>query len=415
MRSPQTFRRRLCVTLVLATMTATAHAADRPAGDQLTLRNGSKLRGVLFEQSDKSVTLLVSAKWLSVANAKLHQTAQPQNTDGHKAGLEQAVRRLKAEQPPVGDAAFAAFLKQQLDDAEAELAKAGQFEPEFLWLTLPIKDVARVESVSTEHRQLLAWAWTEQLDRAETRLADELSRELKARNVSPVGWPLPFIERLPVREQPDDEWAARRALAEYSLGGRLEFQGTGDVLARTGQELQPADVGQWLVELLRSQLQSQLGELLGEGKPAKKGTDNAARNESLKKAIQTAEAEKRTSFRMTRLELASDFQQATVTTEFVARLTDGSWRTVFRHFERADAKQARPEIEKRIQDDPQVKQALELTRQLGLTAEVQIQQAIRFGAATMTAQQAANSQFAAFRDIYSASLVRPPLSIPPQK
>ena len=85
---------------------------------------------------------------------------------------------------------------------------------------------------------------------------------------------------------------------------------------------------------------------------------------------------------------------------------------VFQHTERADAKQARPEIEKRIQDDPQVKQVLELTRQLGLTAEGQIQQAIRFGAATMTAQQACDREFAAFRDIYQSSLVRPPLSVP---
>ena len=169
------------------------------------------------------------------------------------------------------------------------------------------------------------------------------------------------------------------------------------------------------IELLKGQLQSQLGDLLGEAKPVKKAADNAARSESLKKAIQTAESEKRTGFRITRLELASDFQQATVTTQFVGRLADGSWRTVFQHSERADAKQARPDIEKRIQDDPQVKQVLELTRQLGLTAEGQIQQAIRFGAATMTAQQTCDREFAAFRDIYVSSLSKPPLTIPSDK
>lgn len=417
MLAPRMSRRLwLRIAFVLTLIPMAANAADRSAGDQVTLRNGSKLRGVLFEHSDKLLTLLVSSKWLSTVNAKLSLTAHPQNAEAHKTGLQQAVRRLKAEPPPAGDAAVAAFLKQQLEDAKVELAKADNFEPEFLWLTLPMKEVARVEPALAEHRQLLAWAWTEQLDRAETRSADELSRELKARNVSPVGWPLPFIERLPVREQSDDEWSARRALAEYALGKRLDFQGTGDVLARAGQEIQQADIGPLLVELLRSQLQSQLGDLLGEGTPAKKVlADNTARNESLKKAIQTAEAEKRTGFRVARLDLASDFQQATVTTQFVARLSDGSWRTVFQHTERSDAKQARPEIEKRIQDDPQVKQVLDLTRQIGLTAEGQIQQAIRFGAATMTAQQAVNSQFASFRDIYSSSLVRPPLSVPPQK
>ncbi len=396
---------------VLVTFAVTADAADRPAGDQVTLRNGVKLRGVLFEQPDKSVTLLVSAKWLLVTNAKLHQSSRPQTVAANTAGLEQAVRRLKAEPPPAGDAAVSAFLKQQLEDAQAELAKADQFDPDFLWLILPMKDVARVDAATPEHRQLLTWAWAEGLDRAEARSGEELSRELKARNVSPVGWPLAFIERLPAREQTDNEWAARRALADYALGQRLDFQGTGDVLARTGKEAQ-ADAGPLLVELLRQQLQSQFGDLLGEPRPAKKGRDNAANAESLAKAIQTAESEKRKGFRVTRLELASDFQQASVTTQFVAQLADGSWRTIFQHSERANAKQVRPEIEKRIQDDPQVKKVLDLTRQLGVAADGQIQQAIRFGAATMTAQQSCDSQFASIRDIYLVSLIRPPLSVP---
>ena len=398
----------LRIAVILTAVTSTAHAADRLAGDHLTLRNGSKLRGVLFEQSDKSVTVLVSAKWLSMTNAKLHQTAQPQTVAAHKAGLEQAVQRLTAEPPPAGEA-VAAFLKQQLEDAQAELDKADDFEPEFLWLTLPMKDVARVDAATPEHRQLLTWAWAEGLDRAEARSVEDLSRDLKARSVSPVGWPLPFIERLPAREQTDNEWAARRALVEYALGSRLDFQGTGDVLARTGKEAQ-ADAGPLLVELLRQQLQSQFGDLLGE-RPAKNGRDNAAKAESLAKAIQTADTEKRNGFRVTRLDLAIELQQATVTTQFVARLADGSWRTVFQHTERADAKQARPEIEKRIQDDPQVKKVLELTRQLGVAGDAQIQQAIRFGAATMTAQQSCDREFATFRDVYLPSMVRPTLSV----
>jgi hypothetical protein len=403
----------LRILLVFGMFAATADAADRLAGDHITLRNGSKLHGVLFERSDKSVTLLVSAKWLSATNTKLHQTARQQTIADNTAGLEQAVRRLKAEPPPAGNAAMAAFLKQQLEDAEAELAKADDFEPDFLWLTLPMKEVTRVEAASPEHRQLLAWAWTEPLDRAETRSVDELSRELKARNVSPIGWPLPFIERLPAREQSEDEWTVRHALARYALEQKLDFQGTGDVLVRTDKDA-PADVGQLLVELLRKQLQSQLGDLLTEPRAAKngRGLDNAARAESLKKAIQTAESEQQIGFRVTRLDFANDVQQATITTEFVARLGEGSWKTIFQHTERADTRQVRPEVEQRIQNDPRVKQVLDLTRQLGVVDDGQIQQAIRFGAATMAAQQACNGQFAAFRDIYLTSLVRPPLSVP---
>lgn len=395
---------------VLVAIASIAKGADRPAGDHVTLRSGSKLRGVLFEQSPQSFTLLVSAKWLSAANAKLHQTARPQTIAANKLGLEQALRRLKSEPLPA-EVAVAAFFEQQLEDVQAELAKVETFAPEFLWLTLPMKDVARIEASTAVQRQLLTWAWAEQIDRAENRPEDELIREFKARNVSPTGWPLALIERLPVRDQTDDEWAARRALIEYAIGPKLDFQGTNDVLARTDKDL-PVDAVPLLVEMLSKRLQSQLGDLFAEPNVGQKarGLANAAKAESLRKAMQTAESEKRSGFRVTRLEFADDFQQASISTEFIARLGKDSWRSVFQHTERADAKQARPEVELRIQNDPRVKQVLDLTRQLGVAADDQIQQAIRFGAATMTAQQTCNSRFTAFRDAYLISLVRPPLS-----
>lgn len=395
---------------VLVAITSIAKGADRPAGDVVTLRSGSKLRGALFEQSPQSLTLLVSAKWLSAANAKLHQTARPQTIAANKLGLERVLRRLKTDPLPA-EAAVAAFFEQQLEDVQAELAKVETFDPEFLWVTLPMKDVARVEASTAAQRQLLTWAWAEQIDRAENRSEDELIREFKARNVSPTGWPLALIERLPVRDQADEEWAARRALIEYSLGPKLDFQGTNDVLARTDKDA-PVDAVPLLVEMLSKQLQSQLADLFAEpgvGKGAR-GDANASKTESLRKAVQTAESEKRTGIRVTRIEFTGDFQQASISTEFIARLGKDSWRPVFQHTERVDAKQPRPEAEQRIQNDPRVKQVLDLTRQLGVGADDQIQQAIRFGAATMTAQQVCNSRFAVFRDVYLISLVRPPLS-----
>ena len=386
-------------------------AVSKPATDQVTLRSGIRLRGMLFETGGESTTLLVSSSWLKTTNAKLLESARAKTAANHTAALERLIERLNAEMAREHPAPLANFLKQQLESAREELNDAEKSPLEFVWLTFTPRELERTEPTTLEQRQLLAWSWSEKLERPEMREAEDLQKELKARAVVPVQWPITLIERLPARDQSDQEWAARLAITEYAHSKPLDFQGTGDVLARAGKEVQAAEMGQLLVEILRGQLQSQLGDLLGDAKPVKRATDNAARAESLNKAIQTAESEKRTGFRVTRLELAGDFQQVTVTTQFMARLADGSWRTVFQHTERTDAKQARPEIEKRIQDDPQVKQVLELTRQLGLTAEGQIQQAIRFGAATMTAQQACDREFAAFRDIYLSSLARPPLTI----
>ncbi|HLQ45669.1 MAG TPA: hypothetical protein VK137_13115, partial [Planctomycetaceae bacterium] len=384
----------------------------------------ARLRGMLFGRQDSSTALLVSAKWLKTANASLLDAQQAKTIAEHKAALEQLAQRLDAELALERPAAMTAFLKQQRDDAQDELKQADRFTPQFLWLTFIAKELDHIEPTTPERRQLLAWAWNEELDRPETRDADDLQRELKARAVAPVSWPLSLIERLPAREQTDEEWAARLAIVEYAVDKPLDFQGTGDLLVRAGRDA-PVDLAPLLVGLLRKQLQSQLGDLLGEPRPPQAASPKnkkaalgesgqqvgPALAESLKTAIQVAESEKGRGFRVTRMQQSDDLSAVTVTTQFVARLPNGSWEIVFQHSDRADAKQARPELEQRIQQDPQVKGVLDLTRQLGGAADAQIQQAIRFGAATMSAQTTCDRQFASFRDIYLKSVARPPLSI----
>ncbi len=408
------------VLVAVASLIALSFAADKPKGtpttrpvvDQVAARGGPKLRGMLFaHRDDKSVTLLVSTKWLKGTNAEWLATQKRKTLDDHSLALQQAIERLDRGLAIVHPDGLQAFLKQQRDEIQEDLDNVEKFEPEFVWITLTAREVERVEPTTAERRQLLAWAWTEKLDRAETRDADDLQKELKARAVEPVSWPLSFVERLPARDQTDNEWSARLAIAEYALSTPLDFQGTGDVLIRAGRDVQ-ADFAPLLVNMLRKQLQSQLGDLFGESRPTAPKNNKAANAESLKTAIQAAESEKRRSFRVTRMQQAEDLSAVTVTTQFVARMSDGSWEVVFQHNERADAKQARPDAEQRIQQDPQVKKVLDLTRQLGGAADDQIQQAIRFGAATMSAQSAADREFAAFRDRYLKSLTKPPLAKP---
>ncbi len=412
-------------------------AADRNQGavmhrspvDQVAMRGGPKLRGMLFATSeDKSATLLVSAKWLKEANAKLFENQQRSTITAHSAGLEQLVKRLEVELAREQPVAVTRFLKQQLEDAQAELKQAATYEPQFVWFLLGAREIERLEPTTAERRQLLAWAWNEELDRPETRDAEDLQRELKAHAVEPVSWPLRLIERLPAREQTVDEWAARLAIVDYAVEKPLDFQGTGDLLVRAGRDIQ-ADFAPLLVGLLRKQLQAQLGDLFAEPRPpqpASPKNNKAALAESLRPAIQAAESEKRRAFRVTRMQQADDLSAVTVTTQFVVQLPNdltslpaqarrasegGSWEIVFQHTDRANAKQARPDLEQRIQQDPQVKQVLDLTRQLGGAADANIQQAIRFGAATISAQTACDREFASFRDIYLQSLARPPLSL----
>ena len=65
----------------------------------------------------------------------------------------------------------------------------------------------------------------------------------------------------------------------------------------------------------------------------------------------------------------------------------------------------------RIKEDPQVKQILGLTSQLGLGAGGQLDQALRQGAATEVAMQNASGDFYTFLSQHTRSLDGPPVPV----
>lgn len=93
-------------------------------------------------------------------------------------------------------------------------------------------------------------------------------------------------------------------------------------------------------------------------------------------------------------------------------MPNGDWEVVWSHREAQDATKPRADVEAKIAADPQVKQVLDAVKSFGFGADDQIRQAIRFGAATMAAQQAADARFFEFRDRYLKQLDSPPLIWP---
>ena len=129
--------------------------------------------------------------------------------------------------------------------------------------------------------------------------------------------------------------------------------------------------------------------------------------------MKAAEAEKISGFRVTRSEEDLAAKRVAVETRFVARMPDGSWKTVWQRVETADASKARPDVEQQIMQDPQIRTALELVKSFGLGGEEQVKMAIRFGAATQEAQKQADSLFFEFRDRHLHRLDGPVLRIAP--
>jgi hypothetical protein len=245
----------------------------------------------------------------------------------------------------------------------------------------------------------------------EQRSVTSLRKDLEKQGIDPARERVDLAARLPIRRQSESEWAARQALVEYQLRTPLDFQGSGDVLIRTGEGAAAADVGQLIVAALKSQIDNVLSDLLNE-----KGTVPRATSQdeatSFKPAIAAAEKADARGFRVTRVVPDAASGQVRVETQFVARLAAGNWKTVWGHSEQADATKVDPDKLEQIAADPRVKQALKLAESAGLGGESAIQQALRIGAATQQAQKQADSRFLEFRDRYLQHLDSPLLPLP---
>lgn len=381
------------------------------AVDIVTVKAGQTFRGaVLNRQSDGSLTMAVSRAWLEKADPKEFARQVDRTNTFERDAWSDTKRRIDHELANSPDGSrLVFFLKHERERMEKLLEQSKSSSSSFFLIDVPADHISKVHPAPDDAKKLAILAWNEGLEAVETLPATTLQKQLKEAGVALDG-PLPDLSSmLPAQLQSDDEWSARMAIAEYTFTEPLDFQGYEDVLIRTeaGKQINLTAV---LPKLLTGQVNTLLGDLLNPGTSPQRNAQPSAETSSLKSAIAIAEKSHLRGFRVTRLHLHPDFLTVGVETSFVAKLSDGTWRTIWQQEESANGAQLRPEEEARIADDPQVKTLLDSLKALGLGDDVA--QAVRMGAATMSAQQSAESGFFEFRDRYVDRLDGPPLLVP---
>ncbi len=405
--------------------TRSGTASARLAVDVVKLKSGQTLRGTVARmEPDGSITLALEREWLRKANPALLATTEAEEARTRTAALEQLRDRLQHELTKTpADSGLATFLRVEQKRIAGLLANAAagsresappqsgsthSTRPQFVFVELPKKKIARITPASIAHKQIAGWSWYERLPHVESRDAEELARELQHRHIDPTQ-PLPDMsDRLPLRLQDEREWSARIAIVSSALGKPLEFQGTGDLLVRADHAKNADDLAPLIAKMFGGQVDSLFKDLLNEGR-ATAATPQSS-NAWLEPAIREAEKEKARAFRATRVDLSLERHQATVNSVFVVQLANGKWETIWSDHAVEDGSQARPAAEANITGDPQIKSALALLKSLGAGGDDQVGAAIRMGAATMAAQQTVNNHFAAFETPFLRQLDGPPLS-----
>lgn len=387
-------------------------AAARLGVDLVSIRGGARLRGaVVRRDADGALVMAVTRDWLKTAHPELLAAQEAQEATERKAALTVLRDRIQTwleERKDQQRLAF--FLKQELERVESELERFDEqpaLPTQFVLLSIPAADVVRVLVQPAKRKQVALLAWRERLPDVETSSVEDLERALAERNVDVTADVVDLSDRLPPQPQDEREWAARQAICEYHYIEAIDFQGTGGLLVRSGQPQGRGDMAKLLPKLLQAPLAGGLGDLLEpSGKP--KGKE-----QPFEAATRAADQEGLRGVRVTRVKQNLAARRVWVETRFLARMPDGEWETAWVHTETMDASQPRPDLEKRIAADPQIRGALELMQSLGLAAGNEpIELAVRFGAAVMQAQQAADGRFFQFRDRCLRRLDAPPWQWP---
>lgn len=391
---------------VLAAVLMVPGLAAAAGTDVVRLADGDSIRGQVVRQAaDGTLRVAVRRAWLEQAEPRLARQAAAEEAGQTRAALEQLAGRIDsmlAAPPGRFDESLLALLRREHARVTGMLEADAATLPQFIWLSLAGNRVRGVERAEPAWRQLVQWGWHEDLDRVETLSQRDLARALEERGVDPAAPPPSLVDRLPPSPQSDDQWQARVALLEDAYGKSVTFQGTGDIVVRSDQEV----TVEALLPVVTQMLSGDVGGLLdllgggGGGRPA------VAEDRWLASARRQAGSDGH--FRATRVQTKPEQGVVDVESAFEVRLADGTWATVWRDRQRVDATQPRAGLEERIAGDPRVGQALQAIKAFGAIDEAALTEAIRFGAATMEAQEGIDMRFAAFRSDHTLRLDSPP-------
>jgi len=378
------------------------------AVDRVTHPSGTELRGLLYGKTPGGELWFVCRRaWLRAAAPELAVVLEKEQNDREWDLRVALLKRLAAWRkgfPGEGpDSPLGSYIDEQITLMDPGLGEEGPAgKGRFVLIRLPAAQSRRLVSAPFQARKLLLVAWRENVDNAETLSAKELDRLLKKDGIAWDREEVDFQEKMPgMPVESETDWELRQAFMAYNLGPKLRLQGMGDMVLEAGP-LGAGGLEKLLGQIGPDIFSKALGDLLGgaPGQPAegKKGVEQARR---------VAEGKGLSQFRLTRMQPDTQTLRVVVDDQLQARLPRQGWTVIYRHTINADASIPRPGLEGVIAKDPQVGPLLEKFRQFGLGDKLDM--AVRFGAATMAAQEAGEANFQNFLRKAGRRVDGPPL------
>ncbi|MCH2181845.1 MAG: hypothetical protein MK108_07560 [Mariniblastus sp.] len=373
---------------------------NRLGVDVANLSNGKRLYGVLLGKTDRGeVKIAMEREWLKRTHRDLYDLYRAAEVTARQKSTEQLTQRIdRWAQQRAGDALLSTFLEDEKKRIESGNTQPGN-EPQFIVAVIPQDQVRNVFVQPTERRKIVGLAWQNELANPTTTSTTLLRKRLEEKQVDIQNEQVNLARELPPTPQTDKEWSAKVALVEHVFRPPLEYQGTGTMLFRSGEQ---ADARNLLGPLLGQQnpLTRQLTDQLGLGTPPVKD-----KPDWWKTAREGAEREGYNGVFVIRMTQDYTSPEVKVDGYFFAKHVDGSWFEVAHLQAASNVNQESEQALQRLRQEPQVKQIFDTLNQLGLPGgNAQIELALRHGAATQTSLAKLRDQFEKLLGNYTGQL-----------
>ncbi|AMV40100.1 hypothetical protein [Planctomyces sp. SH-PL62] len=369
-----------------STGNAPAPASASPTiGDRVVLRDGQVVLGLVTSSAAGprvGFDMLVRRDWAE-AHVPEHAARWARNAATmSKPALAERRRRLEAwrgerSRAAGGEDRIVAWIDAELkrmDDPESRDA------PLFS-VRIPRDGCRSAERGSDSGRRMLALGWLCSLPDVEDRPIAEVRDALESRGFAVEGGEIPPLDRLlPIVEEPESKWLARRAATELAVEPGRRFIRYNNLLMPDQGDGRPADAG-----IDPSMLLGEIGKLLD---------PNAGAVDPLAPALERIAAQGGSGAVVTRLELAPDLSRVMVEVALWVRGPRG-WDNYGSRNVIVRPEDVEPAAGADLARDPQIQSVFNIAESLGLgavTGEMK-DRSLRIGAATSRALALARSSF----------------------
>ncbi|MGB2499078.1 MAG: hypothetical protein ACPIA2_05250 [Mariniblastus sp.] len=397
--------------------------------DEVITSDGKRFYGIILKNTNRDgLTMMIRRDWLEKTHPEFYRTHLTNESQTEIQAMTKHLFRLEAWWKSRKDnPELVTFVDREMERVEKQREarqknQATELQP-FTLLNFPTTQLRKIYQQTPDRHHMAGIAWKHDIDRVTSRSIKAIQRDLESKNIDWKQESFDLSDKLTIsQEQSEEQWRARIALIEYQLCQPLDFQGTGSLLVRiepNQANLMPGDINAMLKQLMNANMQSDLSSLM-KGNPlfnelgiGNKFKNNQPEQESnwWQDAAKIAESEQINGFLTARVSNQTTGNDARVELCFFAFIKPGKWKEVIKIESRVSYKDVDAAEVDRINNDPQIKGLLDITRGLGLGSGDMINKALRHGAATKLALEESKDKFYSFLDRHIKRSDSPPLEI----